>query len=295
MSTSWTVWISVLAISNIIGIMWLLYATGKKRPDDSIENAKTTGHEWDGITELDTPMPRWWLWLFVISTVFAIIYMYLYPALGNYEGSLGWTQKKQHEAALAANQKRQEAVFAEYRQHSIDKLAQNNNAMQTAGRLFANNCAICHGSDAQGAPGFPNLTDADWLYGNTPEQITHSITNGRAGAMPPMGAVVGEKGVYELTQFVKSLSRDTVDKAAVEAGRQRFATTCAACHGADAKGNQMIGAPNLSDDTWLHGRSQATISSVIREGRTGNMPSHGELLSKDQIRLLSAYVLSLSQ
>lgn len=298
MSNSWTVWIAVLSFGNIIGIMWLLYATGKKLPDDKTENADTTGHEWDGITELDTPMPRWWLWMFVGTTVFAIVYMLLYPSLGNHEGALGWTQLKQHEEALAANRQQQEAVFIEYRKESITELASNNGAMQTAGRLFANNCSTCHGSDAQGAPGFPNLADSDWLYGNSVEQVTHSIANGRAGVMPALGGVVGERGAYELAHYIENLNtQNCKDQDAVKAGEQRFQTTCAACHGADAKGNQALGAPNLRDDIWLHNGNLNTeaIQAIIMHGKTSNMPAHAELLSQDQIRLLTAYVLALPE
>ena len=271
--------------------------SGGKRIDEAT-GTEFVGHEWDGIEELDTPMPRWWLWMFVGTTVFAIAYMFLYPALGNYEGTLGWTQLKQHEEALAANRKQQEAIFVEYRKESIADLANNAGAMQTAGRLFANNCSTCHGSNAQGAVGFPNLTDSDWLYGNSPEQVTHSITNGRAGVMPALGGVVGERGAYQIAHYIANLNtQQGRDTEAIKAGEKHFQTTCAACHGADAKGNQALGAPNLRDDVWLHSARLNTeaIEEIIMNGRTGNMPAHADLLSQDQIRLLTAYVLSLPE
>lgn len=297
MSNSWTIWISVIAIGNIIAIMALLYVTGKKRPDDKAENADTTGHEWDGIQELDTPMPRWWLWMFVGTTVFGVIYMFLYPSFGNYEGYLGWTQLKQHQEQIEANRKKQEAVFVEYRKESIEDLGKNSGAMQTAGRLFASNCSTCHGADAQGAPGFPNLTDHDWLYGNTPEKVTKSITDGRAGAMPALGAVVNDQDAYSIAHYLMNLSgKESKDKIAVARGEKRFQAVCAACHGIEATGNQTIGAPNLRDDIWLHSDRLriSAIKDIIKHGKVGNMPAHGDLLSEDEIRLLTAYVLTLS-
>lgn len=298
MSSFWSLFIIVLVVGNIAGMLWLLFATAKKIPGERQEEnqpVETTGHEWDGITELNNPLPRWWLWLFLLTVVFSVVYLVLYPGLGAWAGTLGWSQTGQHQAEIESVNARQEVYFAEYRQQDIPQLAKNDAAMQTAGRLYANNCAICHGSDAQGAPGFPNLADDDWLYGGSPEQIQHSIANGRSGVMPAMGGAVGEKGVYELSHYLISLSRGSKDTMAIEAGQKRFAMTCAACHGADAKGNQALGAPDLTDDTWLHGRSLSQIQMVIREGRTGNMPAHQDLLGDDKVRLLAAYVYSLSQ
>lgn len=288
MSNFWSIYIALLVLGNIAALVWLLFATNKKQEGE----IGTTGHEWDGIEELDTPMPRWWLWMFILSVIFGLIYFVLYPGIGSYEGTYGWTQAQQHKEQMAAVESQEAAFFDRLGNQSIHELSSDSQAMATAGRLFANHCSTCHGADARGAVGFPNLADDDWLYGSSPEQIQHSIRQGRNGVMPPFGAALGDKGVYQLSHYVVSLSRGSSDSIAVKAGAKQFATSCAMCHGADAKGNTALGAPNLTDDIWLHGRSLAQIQSVIRDGRQGKMPKHENILSEGKIHLLSAYLLS---
>ena len=290
MSNGWSIFVIVLVVGNILGVVWLLFATNKTGSGD--EN-KTTGHCWDDdLKELNNPLPRWWIGLFVISIIFGAVYLALYPGLGNYAGTLGWTQTGEYHQAKVENQKQKKQTFAKYEQLNISQLAENATAMQTAGRLFSTNCATCHGADGNGAKGFPNLADNDWLYGDTPQQVEHSITNGRAGNMPNLN-LDNSKALY-LANYVQSLSGKKTLEYPTGKGKPLFAM-CASCHGANGKGNQLLGAPNLTDDVWLHGSSLADIQSVIKTGRKGNMPAHKNLLSPEELRLLTAYVLSLSR
>ena len=292
MSTGWSIFISVLVIGNLIGVMWLLFATSSKKPGDD-GTVETTGHEWDGISELNHPLPKWWFNMFILTTVFAVIYMYLYPALGNYEGSLGWTQLNQLDAQMEKNRADRSAFFSQFEGMSSEELQSNSQAMKTASRLFANNCSQCHGSDAKGSKGFPNLQDDDWLYGNGTEAITASILNGRQGIMPAYGAILSEEQRAQVAQYVLSLSNQATDATNAGKGKATFDMQCAACHGIDGKGNQMLGAPNLSDQTWLYGGLLRDIEATIANGRNGNMPSHKHLFSEQEAKVLSAYILSL--
>lgn len=296
MSTGWSAYIIVLTLGNILACLWLLWWTSKRRPDEKAED--TTGHVWDGdLREYNNPLPRWWLILFYLTVFFSLGYLVLYPGLGTYAGTLGWTQQKEYETESARVEARQQEVFAQYQGMDIATLAQNEEAQGTGGRLFANNCAVCHGADARGAPGFPNLADNDWLYGGAAEQIVQSITHGRKGMMPPMGAALGEQGVAEVAAYVYQLNgREPVDgtQSMLQAGQQKFAM-CAACHGPNGEGNTAMGAPNLADDTWLYGGSFETIRRTIIQGRNGNMPAHANLMSEDEIRLVAAYVFARSQ
>ncbi len=289
MTSFWSIFIIVLAVGNILAMVWLLFATSRS---NGIDESDTTGHKWDGIEELNNPLPRWWLWLFVITIIFSGIYLYLYPGLGSYQGSLGWSQVGEYEQAKAANRAKQSEYFAEFKGMDLNTLAGNTKAMSTGERLFANNCATCHGSDARGAKGFPNLVDDDWLYGGTGEAILTSITNGRAGVMPNLNLKRADVAV--LAHYVKFLSGAEATEHVQIEGKKRFGL-CAACHGADAKGNLALGAPNLTDDIWLHGASISEIEQVLLYGVQGNMPSFQAALSDDEIRLLAAYVLSLGK
>ena len=292
MSTGWSIFISVLVIGNLIGVMWLLFATSSKKAGDDGQ-VETTGHEWDGISELNHPLPKWWFNMFILTTVFAAVYMYLYPALGNNEGSLGWTQLNQLDAQMEKNKADRAAFFSQFEGMSPEQLQANDAAMNTASRLFANNCAQCHGSDAKGSKGFPNLTDNDWLYGNTSEHITQSILNGRQGMMPAYEAILSDGQRSAIAQYVLSLSGQATDSAKAQEGKATFDMQCAACHGMDGKGNQMLGAPNLSDETWLYGGLLRDIETTIAKGRSGKMPSHQHLFSEQEAKVLSAYILSL--
>ncbi len=255
----------------------------------------STGHVWDeDLVELNAPLPRWWLHLFNLTIIFAFIYMVLFPGLGNVPGVLKWSQVGRYEAEMEKATAAQESVYARFREMETEELIADTEANGIGRRLFGNNCAMCHGSDGRGATGFPNLTDSDWLYGNTPEQVMTSISQGRVGSMPPLGAAIGEQGVQDVTAYVQSLSSQDTDMAAAAAGKQHFDTVCMACHGLDGKGNQMLGAPDLTNGIWLYGGGAEAIAEGINNGRSGNMPAHQNLLSEDRRRILTAYVLSLS-
>jgi cytochrome c oxidase cbb3-type subunit 3 len=289
MSNVWSIYIIVLAVGNILAMVWLLIITNR---DNGVEESDTTGHKWDGIEELNNPLPRWWLGLFIITIIFAGVYLYLYPGLGSYKGSLDWSQMSEYRQARDANAEIQAEFFAEFVDYDIPSLAKSEKAMATGERLFANNCTTCHGSGGRGARGFPNLTDNDWLYGNEPENILASIENGRAGVMPNLN--LNGATVAVLARYVQHLSgEEGISEHVIESGPKRFAV-CAACHGADGKGNQAIGAPNLSDGIWLHGGRVSDIENVLRHGLKGNMPSFANALNRNEIRLLAAYVVSLS-
>lgn len=290
MSAFWSWFVIVIVAVNILGAVWILFANMKSVPGE------TTGHVWDGdLSEYNKPLPRWWVGLFLGSVLFAIGYLVLYPGLGAFAGTEGWTSARQHDADVAATNARLEKVFARFRDEPVEQLAADPAALSIGRNVFANNCAACHGSDARGNAGYPNLTDHDWLYGGSPQQVVTTITGGRSGVMPAWQAAVGEQGVTELANYVLSLSGQPHDGAAATAGKVRFETLCVACHGADGKGNQVLGAPNLTDDTWLYGGDLATIEATIRNGRNGQMPAWGPQLGADRVRLVAAWVLSQSQ
>ncbi len=294
MSNGWSWWVIVLVTLNIVGCVWLLAANRTaKVPED--EKDESTGHSFDGIEELNNPLPAWWVWLFVGTIVFAIGYLILYPGMGNFPGTLGWTSTGEYQQEVDTAQARYGPIFAGYMKQPIPELIRDPGAIEIGSRLFANNCAQCHGSDARGGPGYPNLTDDDWLYGNAPETVVTTITAGRNGAMPPFGpAIGGEAGAAKVAQYVISLSGREHDAEMAAAGAETFNTICFACHGADGKGNQMIGSPNLTDDIWLHSGRVSDIEDRALNGITSKMPAHGDLLGDEKIHLVAAYVLSLS-
>jgi cytochrome c oxidase cbb3-type subunit 3 len=288
-SSSWSIFVIVLAVGNILAMVWLLFSTGKS---NDIKESDTTGHQWDGIEELNNPLPRWWFGLFVITILFSGVYLYLYPGLGSYPGSLGWTQNSQFEEAKAKNIDNQLAYFSEFADYDVVALSANQKAMATGERLFANNCSTCHGSDGRGAKGFPNLIDGDWLYGNDPETILTTIRNGRAGVMPDLN--LDSAAVSVMARYVLHLSGDQkISEYSIEKGAERFAI-CATCHGPEGKGNTALGAPNLTDNIWLHGGRVTEIEAILRDGKQGNMPSFANALNDNEIKILAAYVLSLA-
>jgi cytochrome c oxidase cbb3-type subunit 3 len=287
----------VLAIvaSNVLGALWLLVYASRRKPGEAMQG-ETTGHTWDGdLTELNNPMPRWWLVLFVGTVFFSVVYLLLYPGSAVFGGVLGWSQVTQYDAEVAAQKAREGQIFAQFAGRDVAALAGDPAALASGGRLFASNCSTCHGADGRGAPGFPNLTDDDWLWGGSDADIVASITSGRTGVMAPYAAVVGDNGVAELAAHVLSLSGSLPagQEAIAARGGERFATLCAACHGADGGGNPALGAPNLTDGTWLHGGSAEAIARTIANGRTGVMPAHGVLLGEQRVRLVAAFVRSL--
>lgn len=293
MSSGWSVYVIVLVVIALGGSAWLLLANQRAGADDGAPG-ETTGHEYDGLREYNNPLPGWWLWLFVGTLIWAPIYLLAYPGLGSFAGWLGWTSLGQYESEVADANAKYGPLFQRFSETPIPLLAQDPGAVETGSRLFANNCAQCHGSDAQGGRGYPNLTDSDWLYGGEPETVVFTITNGRVGNMPAMGPVVGDAGVTGLAQYVLGLSGRPHDEAIAEASAAQFAQMCAVCHGADGRGNQAMGAPNLTDDIWLHGGRVEDIEYQIRNGRVNQMPAHGDLLGPQKIHLLAAYVLSLN-
>jgi len=284
----------IISVGSFLGCVWLIWWTSKPSKGESAMGEET-GHTWDGdLAEFNNPLPRWWLWLFYISIVVGLGYMVFYPALGNFAGSGNWTQVKQYEEEMQRADAKYGAIFSEYAKQPLVKLAADTTAMKTGQRLFINNCSTCHGSDAGGAVGFPSLKDRDWLYGSDPEIIKTSILEGRNGNMPPMAAALGgEQGVDEVANYVMSLSGAPADANKAQAGKAKF-VVCAGCHGLEGKGNQAIGAPNLTDDIWLYRGSIGAIKKAINEGRNGVMPAHKDILGDQKVHLIAAYIYSLS-
>ena len=292
-SNGWSVFVAVASVVSMLACLVLL-AIASRRKVMSGDN--TTGHVWDGdLRELNNPLPSWWMWLFILTVVFSLGYLVLYPGAGSRVGAFGWSSAGQHQAEQDAAHAAMAPVYARYAQASAETLMQDPAAMGIGERLFVNNCAACHGSDAHGSKGFPNLTDNDWLHGGDHATIIKTITEGRIGMMPPMVAAVGDAtAVHQVAQYVLSLSGSTHDAAAAEAGKPKFAV-CAGCHGVDGKGLQAIGAPNLTDKIWLHGFGEEAIAAMVNNGKTNAMPAHGQRLMPEQIHVLAAYVMSLSR
>jgi len=293
MSSFWSAFITILTLANIFACIWLIWWVSRPTKNES-SKGEATGHVWDEtLTELNNPMPRWWLWMFYLSIIFGLIYLALYPGLGNYKGYLNWTQNTEYEAEIAQADATYGKIFAVYASTDIATLAKDAKAIQAGQRLFLNYCSTCHGSDAGGASGFPNLTDNDWLYEGTPAAIKETITNGRGGVMPALGAGLGDDGVKAVVEYIVSINKRDANGELVAKGKEIFAVNCAPCHQPDATGNTLIGAPNLTNNTWLYGGSKGAITKTIMNGRNGQMPPHGEFLGKDKVHLLTAYVYSL--
>lgn len=293
MSTFWSIFIIVLVVINVGGCLWLISWTMDMKTDD--EDSESTGHTWDGdLKEYNNPLPKWWLNTFYLTIIFTVVYLILYPGMGNFAGVLGWTQAGQYDEQLEATRSKYEEIYAAFAGVELAALANNEDALRLGRNTFMNNCASCHGSDGRGAKGFPNLTDAAWLHGGSPDAIYTTIAKGRTGVMAPMGAVVGEDGADQIIDFLLSEDGDTSE--AVMAGKQKFMTSgCIGCHGVNAEGNPALGAPNLRDDNWLHGSSREQIRSVIVNGVVNQMPAQLDLIGEDRVRLVTAYVLSLGQ
>lgn len=292
MSDFWSGYIIVLALANIVVVSWLLMWTRKMDLSELAEDG-TTGHEYDGIKEYNNPLPRWWLICFWGSIAFALGYLALYPGLGKFQGLLGWSSHGELKADEVAYDKQFGPLYDSFAAIPIPELAKNERAMKVAGRIFANNCAVCHGSNARGGNGFPNLTDQDWLYGGEPEKIVETLTLGRNGQMPAWLDTMGEQGVREVVAYTLSLSGRKVNEDLAAAGQARFGV-CAGCHGANGKGNQALGAPNLTDTTWLYGGTQKKVLETVLYGRQNHMPSFAKTLGPERVHLMAAYVYSLS-
>ena len=291
-SNGWSLFVAAATVLGLALCLALLIIASRRKV---MAADNSTGHVWDeDIRELNNPLPRWWMVLFVLTVVFSAIYLALYPGLGGYAGRLGWSSTGQFDAEQAKAREAMRAIYARFDGQPVETVARDPQAMGIGERLFANNCATCHGSDAKGSKGFPNLTDNDWLYGGSGETLIETITRGREGTMPPMAAAVGNgEDVRNLAHYVLSLSGSPHNSVAAALGKSRF-TACAACHGMDGRGNQALGAPNLTDKVWLHGWGEPAIVAMINNGKHSHMPEHGSRLSPEQIRVLAAYVWGLS-
>lgn len=292
MSSFWSYWVIILTTITLVGLTWILLAN---RKTTNQEEDKTTGHSYDGIEEFDNPLPAWWFYMFLLTIVWGIGYLIVYPGMGNFAGVLGWTQINQHEREVSQANEKFQAMRDRYMALPVAEIAADPAVRKMGMRMFGNNCAQCHGGDAKGSYGFPNLTDNDWIFGGEPDTIKTSITDGRMAAMPAWGDILGDAGVQEATAYVLELNGRDADDAMVTAGKQRFETYCAACHGADGTGNPAMGAPNLANGIWLYGGNKEQIAHSIRAGRNGVMPAHANMLSEDKIHIITAYVYGLSQ
>ncbi|TBU86190.1 cytochrome-c oxidase, cbb3-type subunit III [Phytopseudomonas dryadis] len=303
MTTFWSWYITLLTVGSLVALFWLLFATRKGERKNITD--QTMGHSFDGIEEYDNPLPRWWFLLFLGTLVFAGAYLALYPGLGNWKGLLpgyedGWTQVAQWEREVSKADELYGPIFAKYAAMPLEQVAQEEQALKMGGRLFATYCSICHGSDAKGAVGFPNLTDQHWRWGGDAESIKTSILHGRIGTMPAWGEALGDAGVKNVAAYVRhglaKLPLPEGDQSDLAQGEQLFASTCVACHGADGSGLALLGAPDLTHPGgWIYGSSLAQLQQTIRYGRNGQMPAQEQYLGNDKVHLLAAYVLSLSR
>ncbi|WP_374323236.1 cytochrome-c oxidase, cbb3-type subunit III [Aquipseudomonas alcaligenes] len=304
MTTFWSWYITLLTLGSLLALLWLIFATRSGEQPGPTD--QTLGHAFDGIEEYDNPLPRWWFMLFLGTLIFAGAYLLLYPGLGNFAGKLpgyegGWTQVKQWQREMDKADAEYGPIYASYAKMPVEDVAKDERALKMGGRLFASNCSVCHGSDAKGAYGFPNLTDKEWRWGGDAASIKQTIAGGRTGMMPPQAAMIGEEGVrnaaaYVLTELAgrKLPEGETAD---IGAGQKIFASTCFACHGADGKGTPSMGAPNLTNPSaFIYGSSFAQLQQTIRYGRNGHMPAQLQYVgSEDKVHLLAAHVYSLSQ
>ncbi|MCL1121120.1 MULTISPECIES: cytochrome-c oxidase, cbb3-type subunit III [Shewanella] len=320
MSSFWSIWISVLSLIVIAGCFLLLRVCSKNTTD--VKEGESMGHSFDGIEELNNPLPKWWSYMFYITIVFGLVYLALFPGLGNYKGLLNWTSSNQSigtekgikaDSAAAVELAAKEGMYVQYDQEvkhanekygpifaaylatPLEELVKNQEALKVGGRLFLQNCAQCHGSDARGSKGFPNLTDSDWLYGGDLATIKTTIMNGRHGMMPPKGGLpIDDSEIAGLAEYVVKLSGREHDEKLAAQGQGSFMKGCFACHGMDAKGNKLMGAPNLTDDVWLYGGSRGVIEETIKHGRAGVMPAWKDVLGEEKVHVIAAYVYSLS-
>ena len=290
MTSFWSNWVIILTVITIVGITWILFANRQRS-----EENQTTGHEYDGIEEYDNPLPAWWFAMFVITIVWGIGYLLMYPGMGNFDGLLDWTQEDQHADEVAEAEAKYRAMRDRYLALPVKEIAEDPKVMKMGMRIYGNNCSQCHGLDARGAYGFPNLVDSDWLWGGSPDAIKHSIVNGRQAAMPAWKDILGEDGIDEAAEHVLSLNNRSADPEKAERGKQHFQSYCSACHGVDGKGNPALGAPNLTNGIWLYGGSEEQIELTLRNGRNGKMPAFGNTLGEDKIHIVTAYIYGASR
>ncbi|TAL25408.1 MAG: cytochrome-c oxidase, cbb3-type subunit III [Aquabacterium sp.] len=293
----WAIFVAAVTIVSLVFCLLLLVVASRRKlaPGEDPDKPGTTGHVWDGdLAEMNNPLPRWWMWLFVLTVLFSAGYLVMYPGLGTYAGKLGWSSVGQYQNETRKAAADLAPIYDRFAATKTEDLARDPQAMAIGERLFINNCAACHGSDARGSKGFPNLTDNDWLHGGAPEKIEETIAKGRVGNMPVMAAAVGSaEDVHNVAHYVLSLSDSPHDSISAQLGRAKFAA-CAACHGRDGKGNPALGAPNLTDKVWLHGWGEAAIVNIVGNGKINTMPAHESRLTPQQIHVLGAYVWGLS-
>jgi cytochrome c oxidase cbb3-type subunit 3 len=294
-NSGWSNYIALVSLVGIVWCIWLLFSQRKAKVIHTADGAVAdTGHVWDGdLRELNNPLPRWWMWMFLLSCIFGLVYLVLFPGLGSFPGVVGYSTDGALMSSMTEANDELKPVYAKYVKMDIEQVAVDPKAREMGQRLFLNSCAQCHGSDAGGSKGFPNLTDGDWLYGGSPENIKTTLINGRNGVMPAYGHLDTAQ-IVDLANYVRSLSGLPADDAKVTRGAEAFQSNCVACHGVDGKGNIALGAPNLTDKNWLYGGSEATIVETLTKGRMAMMPSQDKVLSPEKIHLLTAYVWGLS-
>ncbi|WP_024301727.1 cytochrome-c oxidase, cbb3-type subunit III [Pseudogulbenkiania sp. MAI-1] len=293
-SDFWGVYIAVVVIVGIVGLAYLLFTQSKTtlKKGDKVE---TVGHVWDDdLEEYNNPLPRWWMMLFYITLIFSVVYLVLYPGLGTFKGIRGWSQVGQYNEERTQAEAKYQPLYDKFLKQDIQTVAADPEAQAMGKRLFQTYCVQCHGSDARGAKGFPNLTDNDWLHGGSAQKIEETITVGRTGQMPPFGAAFGEEKVKDVANYVMSLSGKKHDADRASRGKETFAAICSACHGPDGKGNQAMGAPNLTDNVWLYGGTEKTIIETVTNGRNNQMPAWKDFLGEGKVHLLASYVWGLS-
>lgn len=295
MPAFWHWFIAIGTILFVVWCAWLISWSAKQGPQGTADE-DLVGHKWDGdLEEWNNPAPKWWLYLYFITIVWAVGYMIAYPGIGAFKGTLGWSQLGQYEQEMATAAERYEPIYERFAAMSFDDRVNNADALELGRSLYASYCTTCHGSDARGAPGYPNLTDSDWLWGDSEDQLVTTLANGRTAIMPALGAALGgDAGIDNMVGYVRSLSGLAEADAAAQSMQPMFVALCSACHMANGIGNQMLGGPNLTDDVWLYGSSTNDVRDTIANGRTGIMPAHGDLLGDNKTRILAAYVRSLS-
>lgn len=290
MGDGYSLFVILGTLGSLVGFFALLHLNRHVSHE-----GETTGHNYDGIEEYDNPLPAWWYWMFVLTIVFALGYLIYYPGLGNFPGVSGWTQQGELATAQQEAAEKYGPIFEQYRDTPVDELADVDAAMKIGSRLFATNCAICHGATGEGSFGFPDLTDSEWLWGGAGSDIETTIARGRQAAMLAWLDVLGEDGAVDVTEYVLSLSGRSEDDEAVRRGKPHFMTFCVACHGPEGKGMAVLGAPDLTNDIWLYGGSRDRIEHVIKHGRNGVMPAFESRLGSDKVHILAAYVRSLGR
>lgn len=287
----WNIYVMGLVALSLLFCLFILLSNNKRQTGP----VELHGHVWDeNLAEYNNPLPRWWLYLFWITVIFAVVYLVMYPGFGNNKGVLGWSSVGQYDAEQKVAAERYGPIFAKYSQMDVAAVAADPEARAMGQRLFLTYCAQCHGSDAGGARGFPKLTDAIWHWGGESDAIKATINGGRMGVMTPFGSVLGGEGVKDVANYVRSMSNLAHDSLRAQRGAELFQQNCVACHNADAKGNPMLGAPDLTDEYWMWGSSEASIVETVTNGRMNQMPAFGAFLGEDKVHLLTAYVWGLS-